>query len=277
MLAVQNNSWYEWFMTKSKGSVSVVHRPQGGPPLGVLAGVSFGLLLAALAVSAALGGVVPSPYASAAVIRSYFLAEPDAVRASGVLLFGSSVPLTIYAATATARLRQLGVTAPGATIALAGGLLSAGALALSGLLQWTLSRPAVRVDEPLVRALHDLAFLAGGPGHVVFLGLLVAGIAVPGLLLRLLPRTLALAGLVIAGLAELCTVTLVGPALSVLLPLARFPALAWLLAVGIRLPQRRPRGADQPQLAKLSATSSAARRQAESAGAPVVGADGGGP
>jgi hypothetical protein len=133
-----------------------------------------------------------------------------------------------------------GLTAPGATIALAGGLLSAGALAASGLVQWTLSRPAVRGDEPLVRALHDLAFLTGGPAHVVFLGLLLAGIAVPALLLRLLSRPLALAGLGIAALAELSTLTLVWPGLSVLLPVVQFPALAWLITVGLLLPHRRP-------------------------------------
>ena len=55
----------------------------------------------------------------------------------------------------------------------------------------------------MVRALHDLAFLFGGPAHVVFLGLLLAGMAVPGLLLGLLPRATAWTGLVIAGLAEL--------------------------------------------------------------------------
>lgn len=227
-------------MTEETQGLSVRRRQQGGPPLGVLALVSAGLLVAGIATSAALGGVFPSPFGDPAAIREYFLTRSGAVRASGVLLFASSVPLAIYAATASARLRQLGVTAPGATIALVGGVLAAGALTLSGLLQWTLARPAVRGSEPLVRALQDLAFLTGGAAHVVFLGLLVAGIAVPALLLRLLPRALALAGLALAVLAELTTLSLVWPALSPLLPLARFPALVWLVVAGLRLPQRRP-------------------------------------
>jgi hypothetical protein len=97
----------------------------------------------------------------------------------------------------------------------------------------------VRTAEPLVRALHDLSFLTGGPAHVVFLGLLVAGVAVPGLLLGLLPRTLAVAGLVIAAIAELATLALVWPQLSVLIPVARFPGLLWLIAVGFTLPRQR--------------------------------------
>jgi hypothetical protein len=212
--------------------------PQGGPPLGLLAVISTGLLLVGIVASAAVGGVVPSPYGAAGVIGAYFASQSDAVQVDGVLVFASAVPLAIYAATASARLRQLGVTAPGATIALAGGLLAAGALASSGLLLWTLSRPAVRADEPLVRALHDLAFLAGGPAHVVFLGLLVAGIAVPALVLRLVPRPLAWAGLALAALAEVTTLALVWPGLSLLVPLVRFPTLAWLIAVGFALPHR---------------------------------------
>jgi hypothetical protein len=208
--------------------------------MGVLAVVSLGLLVAGLISSAALGGTIPSPFGSAASIQHYFLNHPDAAKASGTLAFASSVPLAIYAATASARLRQLGITAPGATIALAGGLLSAGALSLSGLLQWTLSRPAVRGDAPLVRALHDLAFLTGGPAHVVGLGLLIAGIAVPALILGLFPRTLAWVGLVIAAIAELSTIVLIWPSLAVLLPIARFPGLIWLVAAGFWLPHRRP-------------------------------------
>jgi hypothetical protein len=207
--------------------------------MGVLAVVSLALLLAGLIYSAALGGTVPSPFGSAASIQRYFVTHPGAAKASGTLAFASSVPLAIYAATASARLRQLGVTAPGATIALAGGLLSASALSLSGLLQWTLSRPAVRGDAALVRALHDLSFLTGGPAHVVALGLLIAGIAVPSLFLGLLPRALAWAGLAIAGLAELSTVVLIWPSLAVLLPIARFPGLIWLVAAGFLLPRRR--------------------------------------
>lgn len=223
------------------GPVRHERASQAGPHLGVLALVSTGLLVTGLVLSAALGGMIPSPYANAEVIRSYFLTQPDAVRAAGVLAFASSVPLAIYAATASARLRQLGVTAPGATIALAGGVLAAGSLTLSGLLLWVLSRPAVRTEEPLVRALQDLAFLTGGPAHVVFLGLLVAGVAVPALVLRLLPRPLAWGGLAVAAVAELSTLALVWPALSLLLPLARFPALGWLLVAGWLLPRRRRR------------------------------------
>lgn len=214
--------------------------PQGGPPLALLAAISLVLLLAGLVVGVALaGGVMPLPYGSATSIQDYVAGHHAAAVAIAVGTFGSSIPLAIYAATASARLRQLGITAPGATIALAGGLLASSGLALSSLTAWTLSRPEITSDAALVRALYYLTYLTGGPWHVVTLGLLIAGIAVPGLIVGLLPRPIAWTGLVIAGLAELTTLVLIWPELSPLLPVARFTGLVWLIVAGALLPLRR--------------------------------------
>jgi len=206
-----------------------------------LAAICIGLLFGGLVIAGALGGVLPLPYGPADVVWRYVHSQPTAMHVVAVAVFASSVPLAIYAATASARLRQLGVTAPGATIALAGGILAAGSLALAGLLGWILSRPEISADAVLVRALYYLAFLAGGPAHIVALGLLVAGIAVPGLIIGLLPRPLAWAGLAIGVLAELTTLVLIWPVLSVILPVARVAGLLWLLVAGALLPRQRRR------------------------------------
>jgi hypothetical protein len=209
--------------------------------LAPLAAISLVLLLAGLVVGVALaGGVMPLPYGSATEIQDYVAGHHAAAVAIAVGTFGSSIPLAIYAATASARLRQLGITAPGATIALAGGLLASAGLALSSLTAWTLSRPEVTSDATLVRALYYLTYLTGGPWHVVTLGLLIAGMAVPGLIVGLIPRPVAWAGLVIAGIAELTTLVLIWLGLSPLLPLARFTGLVWLIVAGAFLPLRRP-------------------------------------
>ncbi|MGH3633484.1 hypothetical protein [Mycobacterium sp.] len=226
-------------MNDSSTDVRAQRRQQGGPPLALLAIICLGLLFGGLGAGVALGGVPPLPYGPVDTVWRYISSQPAAVQVIAVAVFGSSVPLAIYAATASARLRQLGVTAPGATIALAGGILAAGALASTGLLGWTLSRPEVGADVALVRALYYLAFLAGGPAHIVALGLLVAGIAVPGLIVGLLPRPLAWLGLAIAALAELTTLVLIWPVLGVILPVARVSALLWLLVSGALLPLRR--------------------------------------
>jgi len=208
--------------------------------LALLAAISLALLLAGLIVGAALaGGVMPLPYGSATEIQDYVTGNHDAAVAIAVGTFGSSIPLAIYAATASARLRQLGITAPGATIALAGGLLASAGLALSSLMAWTLSRPEVTSDAALVRALYYLTYLTGGPWHIVTLGLLVAGIAVPSLIVGLLPRPVAWTGLAIAVVAEVTTLVLIWPGLSPLLPAARFTGLIWLIVAGALLPLRR--------------------------------------
>jgi hypothetical protein len=221
-------------------NLALGRRPQqGGPPLVLLGALALGLLVGGLAIGVGLGGVPPFPLGFAESIQDFFRTQSVAVQTGAVAVFASSVPLAIYAATVSARLRQLGVTAPGATIALAGGILAAGTLGLSGLVLWTLSRSEVSADTALVRGLYDLVFLIGGPGHVVPLGLLLAGVAVPSLILGLLPKPVAVTGLAIAVVAELTTLVLVWPSLAVLLPIARIPALIWLVVAGALLPQRR--------------------------------------
>ncbi|MEV7008721.1 hypothetical protein [Streptosporangium sp. NPDC051022] len=214
---------------------------EAGPPLGILGVVFTALFLAGIVVAAVVAGgeFFPSPFGSPDVILAYFHDHQDAVRVSAFLQFAASVPMAIYAATVSARLRNLGIRAPGATIGLVGGALAAVMLTLSALLCWVLSRPEVLAEPALVRALQDLAFVTGGTGHVVFLGLLVAGVAVPGWLAGLLPRPFALAGLVVALVAELGTLTLLVPGTAVLLPAGRFTALAWLVAAGFLLPRTR--------------------------------------
>jgi hypothetical protein len=214
-------------------------RQQGGPPLVLLSALCLGLLFGGIAIGVALGGVMPLPYGPATAVTAYVRAQPVAVQVIATAAFASSVPLAIYAATASTRLRQLGVTAPGATIALTGGTLAAGALGLTGLLAWTLSRPEVSADAALVRAVYLLVFLVGGTGHIVALGLLVAGMAVPGLIVGLMPRPVAWLGLAIAALAELTTLVLVWPELGAILPIARVLGLAWLVVAGALLPLRR--------------------------------------
>jgi hypothetical protein len=214
-------------------------RRQGGPPLLLVGGLILGFFIAGMVVAAALGGVTPNPLGPPLTVTDYYRDHPVSVQAGAIFLFAASVPLLIYAATVSARLRHLGVTAPGATIALAGGVIASVTLSLSGLLGWVLSRPAVRTDSALVQALSTLSYLVGGPGHVVPLGLLLAGVSVPALIVGLLPRPVAWAGLVIAVIAELSTLSLIFPMLSILLPIARFPALIWLVIAGALLPTQR--------------------------------------
>lgn len=213
----------------------------GGPHPGILAAVSLGIFLVSLALGAVLTGgqVFVSPFGPAAEVARFYQQNAGAARLSGMLLFGSAVPLGIFAATVYARQLRLGVRVPGPAIGYFGGIAAAVFLMVSGLVTWVLGQPSVSANLAVTQALALLGFAAGGVGFVVGLGLLVAGLAVPALILRFVPRWLAWTGLVIAALAELSFLSLAVEPLQVLLPIGRFGGMLWLVAVDFLLPATR--------------------------------------
>jgi hypothetical protein len=133
------------------------------------------------------------------------------------------------------RLRFLGVDVAGVHIALVGGVLASGFLALSGMSLWIASQPGV-ADAATIRAVQLLAFGCGGPAHVAALGLLVAGVSVSAGLTRRLPRWMMIFGVAVAAVAELSTLVLVLPPAAYLLPAARLAAVVWMICAGALLP-----------------------------------------
>jgi hypothetical protein len=182
----------------------------------------------------------PAPTASTADIVAYFRSEPAKVRLCGFLQFASAIPLGIFTASMVSRLRFLGVEAAGPTIALFGGLAASTAVAVAALGVWTLGQPGVADDAGALLAVYFAGFGLGGPGFSVPLGLLIAGISVPSLFLKLLPRWLCVFGLMLAVVGELSTLSLMFPAAIPLIPLTRFPGFIWLILAGFGLPNRRP-------------------------------------
>ena len=153
-------------------------RQHDGPSLALFAALFVAVLFGGLAIGVALGGMMPLPYGSVAAVQQYVRTQPLAVqshRGRGVRVVGAAGGLRRDGQCPAAPARRQPARRP--TIALAGGILAAGALGLTGLLGWTLSRPEITGDTALVRSLYLLVFLVGGPGHIVALGVLVAGIA----------------------------------------------------------------------------------------------------
>jgi hypothetical protein len=212
-----------------------------GPPLALPGFIFVGLFAGSLMVGAMLTGGVPPPIPFGATDESlrYFVDHATAVRVAAFLQFGAAIPLGLFTATIVSRFHFLGVHAAGVTIALFGGLAASFFLAASGLFQWVLSSPGVAEVIANARVLQLLVFATGGPGHVVPLGLLLAGVSIAGGLTRLLPRWLMWFGVVVAIVAELSTLTLVSERAALFLPLARFPAFIWILCVALVLPARR--------------------------------------
>jgi hypothetical protein len=216
------------------------HRPEG-PNAGILGIVSLALTIASVVVPPlfAAGTFFPSPQGSTDAVNAYLVDHRGAVTATGFLVFAASVPLGIYAATTYARLLRLGVRVPGPNIAFFGGIAASVLLSISGLLTWAIGQPVTGQSPAMLHTLDYVVYALGGVGFVGALGLLIAGIAVPTLIIGLAPRWLAWAGLVLAALSELSFFALVLPPLAFLLPIGRFLGLAWLLAIGFLLPRNR--------------------------------------
>ena len=181
----------------------------------------------------------PGPWESAQTIVNYFQAHPKAVLMCAFLQFGAAIPLGLLTATMVSRLQFVGVRAAGAHIALLGGLMAAFNVAISALVLWVMSYPGIAQEAGVLRALYYIAFSVGGVGFSVPIGLLIAGISVPSLVMKLLPKWLAVSGLALAVIGELSALSLVIPRLLFLIPLTRFPSFLWLIAAGFHLPRAR--------------------------------------
>jgi len=247
LFARRNSSLYERFM-----KTTIIRRAEHrGPNLGALAivytllfnlglyfVVSFRIPEHPVASTTAVRPYFPGPWESAQTIVTYFQTHPHAVLMCAFLQFGAAIPLGIFTATIVSRLRFLGVRPAGADIALFGGIMTAINIAISALVLWVMAYPGI-ADEPAVaRAFYYMVFAIGGVGFSVPMGLLLAGISVPGLMMKLLPNWLIVSGLILAAIGELSFFSLVLPGAVFLIPLTRFPSFLWLISAGFTLPKR---------------------------------------
>jgi hypothetical protein len=185
------------------------------------------------------GDHFPSPFIFQSASLPFFREHSKAVLVGAFFQFGAAIPLGLFTATAVDRLRFLGMKVAGTRIALFGGVAAAVFSMFSAMAAWVLAEVGPSATPDSIHVLHLMAFVTGGPGCVVPLGLLVAGISIPAGLGRLVPRWLMVFGLVVAVIAELSTFSLVWPLLAILLPLARFPAFVWMICVAVRLPRSK--------------------------------------
>jgi len=124
-------------------------------------------------------------------------------------------------------------------MALVGGVLASASLALGGLIGWASAETAPLGDPVVAKLLSELGFATGAVGYVVPFALMMAGVAVPALLKALLPRPLAITGLVIAAIGMISTATLLTLVLAPTVPVVRFGGLIWLVAASALLTRTR--------------------------------------
>jgi len=219
-----------------KPGLSTLRHPS--PHLGALAIVFTVLFCAGLYPVTMFGGLpyFPGPWESQSTIIHFFQQRPGAVVLCAFLQFGSMVPFGIFAATVVSRLRFLGVNAAGPSIALFGGFSAALIGIANASILWAMAHPGVAQDEPLTVALYYFGYALGGPGYAVTFGLFLAGVSVPLLFRRLVPRWIAILGLALAVCGELGWLNLELPGTLFFIPLTRFPGFVWMIAVGFALP-----------------------------------------
>lgn len=219
------------------------------PHLGIVAFAFTVLFCAGLYPVTAFGGTpyFPGPWETPQTIVEFFRLRPQACLLCAFLQFGAAIPLGIFTASAVSRLRFLRVQAAGAYIALFGGFAAAFAVASSSILLWTMAHPGIAQDPLLIQAFYFLSYGLGGPGYSISLGLLMAGLSVPALAYRLVPRWIAILGLLLALCGELSWLDLEIPQTLFLIPLTRFPGFVWMIAFGFALPSSRTR---EPALSK---------------------------
>jgi len=208
-----------------------------GPSL-LLVAIAYILVAAAGLVAGALlrhGAAFVTPFAPADKLQTFLALSPAAARVSNFFLFGSAVPLGIFAVTVVSRLRFMGVRAAGTNIALFGGLAASFALFLSGISGWILSIPEVIASAPLVKALAFFNFLTGGVFYAVGFGLLAAGVSVTAYFMRFLPRWLVALGVALAIAGELSSLSLIAYPANFFIPFTRFVGLVWMILVAVFL------------------------------------------
>jgi hypothetical protein len=212
-----------------------------GPHPGIIALIYTSLFILSLVIYGILshGAQFPRPFGPLEKAQQIFLQFPDAIKFNAFFQFGAAIPLGLFTAAVTSRLSFLGVNVTGVSIALFGGITASLLITVSSICGWVLSQPGVANDLMLMHVIQLLAFLCGGVAHVVALGLLMAGVAVPCLFGRYTPKWVAWLGLVLAAIAELSTISLISPQAAILLPIARFGSYIWLISTGFTLVKDR--------------------------------------
>ncbi|HEX4310452.1 MAG TPA: hypothetical protein VHZ25_10515 [Acidobacteriaceae bacterium] len=210
-----------------------------GPPAGVLATIFMVLFCTGLyfVTSFSAKPYFPGPWEPVTTLMAFFQARAHAVMLCAFFHFGAAIVLGIFTATMVNQMRFLGVRAAGVNIALFGGFATAFSMFVSAFSLWALAQPGVAQDAAVTEVFYYFGFAAGGPGYSVPLGLLIAGISVPALLMKKLPTWLAWTGIALGLMGELSWLNLILPKAVFLVPLTRFPGFIWLIAAGFLLPR----------------------------------------
>ncbi len=182
----------------------------------------------------------PTPYDPVQKAQDYYQTFQSTTRIYSLFVFWSALPLGIFTAFFTSRLRNLGIHRGGLNIATFGGFAAAIFIAISGLCAWILSQPFIASEPGITRGIQLLGFASGGTGNVVMSGLLIAGLSVTAGLAKLLPKWVMWSGLILAAISVLSMLNMIFEPASILLPIGRFLGIIWMIIAGFKLKKQQP-------------------------------------
>lgn len=178
----------------------------------------------------------PSPFEAGADIQRYVVENRSEVRVVGFFYTLAAVCLLGFAAFLAGLVgRTAGEMGALPALVLGGGAVAAAFLMLSALCLWILAREETAAEPALVRALHDLTYLAGGPAHVAALAPFLGATALATHRSGVLPGWIAWLGLAAAVASLPAVVALLWEPAAFLLPVARLLTYAWIFAVSLAL------------------------------------------
>ena len=184
----------------------------------------------------------PAPDDAANLILEWRRDNGDVSRLSGAAPSISALVFTGFCSWLAAVIHRTGRT-QAAFVVFAGGLFSALGLFLSGVLQWVAQRPETLAEMPVLRVVHQMTFVLGGPLVVTSLAPIVAIGGIALIRAGLVKNWLGYVGVAL-GVLCLGSVVMLIPedgSLTFLVPIGRFLSLLWPTAVAVVLSRRVPR------------------------------------
>lgn len=173
----------------------------------------------------------PSPGAASSQVVTYFERSAGDVRTSIFLSFAAELFLGALVAVTAWRLRALSSLALPVEVLLFAGFSVAFLQMSSHLAEWTATFPGLGKSGVLTA--YYLSYGLGGPAFSLTMGVFVGLVAGFGWRAGVLPGWVVWSGFVVACIGLVSWGNLLAPEvrfLTLLIPLTRFPALAWLVA-----------------------------------------------
>lgn len=178
----------------------------------------------------------PSPFGPSNSILEFVANNRDQLRVISTCYVAASVALIMFSAYIATFVRQATSEMRGmAELALSGGVLSASALLAMALMMWVLGREQTSEEPALVRMLHDLVYLVGGPAHIAAFAPFIGASSLVSIKTRVLPGWVGWLGIAAAVPSLVSITTLIWESGSYILPVARTLAFAWITAVSLLL------------------------------------------